>query len=359
VTAGQPPWPALLRRVAPAAGLFLLAPLVGEYLLGNVSIVELGALPVLALLYGSGAVLVREVARRTGRGWPAILALGLAYGLIEAGLIDQTLFNPPALTGGAVAATAYLPALGISVSDLLAFVVGHAVWSIAVPIAMAEALVPARRTTPWLGRGGLAVAGVLYLLGAALVFRYMQADSGGFLAPAPKLAAVAVASAGLTWLAFAVGRRPRPLTGRPAPRPWLVAVVTFVATFLLGWRSETWGGVAFGLVVVTTMAALVIRWSRRRGWGPAHQLALAGAALLHQAATGFVLTQLYGREGAVHIIGNVVFALGAVALLLVAVRVTATTSLPRRGGPGPGRTGAGRRGGGRPSTRRPRDGRPG
>jgi hypothetical protein len=72
-------------RVGPVVGLFLLAPLVGEYLLGNVSIVEIWALPVLALLYGSGAILIREVARRTGRGWPTMLVLGLAYGLIEAG----------------------------------------------------------------------------------------------------------------------------------------------------------------------------------------------------------------------------------------------------------------------------------
>jgi hypothetical protein len=38
--------------------------------------------------------------------------------------------------------------------------------------------------------------------------------------------------------------------------------------------------------------------------------------------TGFVLTQLYGRQGPIHIIGNVVFALAAVGLLLAAVRAT-------------------------------------
>src|SRR5438105_3123342 len=84
------------RRITPVIGLFFLSPLVGEYLLGNVSIVEIGALPPLALLYGSGALLIRELARRTGHGWPTMIALGLAYGLIEAGLIDQSLFNPPA-----------------------------------------------------------------------------------------------------------------------------------------------------------------------------------------------------------------------------------------------------------------------
>ena len=76
-----------------------------------------------------------------------------------------------------VGAATYVPVLGISVSDLLSFVVGHAGWSIGVPIAMVEALVPARRTTPWLGRAGLAVTGALYLLGAALVFHSTQQDS--------------------------------------------------------------------------------------------------------------------------------------------------------------------------------------
>jgi hypothetical protein len=136
----------------------------------------------------------------------------------------------------AIGATAYLPALGLSVANLLAFVVGHAVSSIGTPIAMVETLVPGRWTTPW-----------------------------------------------------------------------LVAVVAFAASSLFGW-SESWSGVTISVVVATAMAVLVARWSRCRGWGAAHLLALAGAALLHQAATGFLLTQLFGREGAVHVIGNVVFA---------------------------------------------------
>jgi hypothetical protein len=97
-------------------------------------------------------------------------------------------------------------------------------------------------------------------------------------------------------------------------------VVTLAASLLFGWRGESWAGVAFGVVVAVAMAALVARWSRRRGWGAAHWLALAGAALVHQAVTGFVLTQRYGRQGPIHVIGNVVFALGAVALLLAGVR---------------------------------------
>ena len=128
-------------------------------------------------------------------------------------------------------------------------------------------------------------------------------------------------SAALIGLAFASGRRSRSLIDRLAPRPWLVAAAAFAAAFLFGWRGETWTGIVIGVAVAAAIALLVARWSRRRGWGASHRLALAGAALLHQAATGFLLTQLYGREGAIHVVGNVVFAVGAVALLLAGMKV--------------------------------------
>lgn len=54
----------------------------------------LASLGIFIPLYGTVAVLIREITRRTGRGWPTILLLGAAFGLIQAGLIDQSLFNP-------------------------------------------------------------------------------------------------------------------------------------------------------------------------------------------------------------------------------------------------------------------------
>jgi hypothetical protein len=83
-----------MKRAAPVLALLLLAPWVGEFLLGNISVRRLPALLILALLYGCGALLIREVTRRTGRGWPTILLLGAAYGVIEAGVVDQAMFNP-------------------------------------------------------------------------------------------------------------------------------------------------------------------------------------------------------------------------------------------------------------------------
>jgi hypothetical protein len=76
-----------------AVGLFLLAPLVAEYLLGNLPITAAGSLVVLAPLYGGGALLIREVARRLGRGWPTLLVWGVAYALLEEGIVTMSLFN--------------------------------------------------------------------------------------------------------------------------------------------------------------------------------------------------------------------------------------------------------------------------
>jgi hypothetical protein len=87
----------LLVRLAPVVGLLVLPPIAVEYLSGYQvfnPLVLLGYLALFAPLYGTVAVLIRELTRRTGRGWPTILLLGAAFGLIQAGLIDQSLFNP-------------------------------------------------------------------------------------------------------------------------------------------------------------------------------------------------------------------------------------------------------------------------
>ena len=102
-------------------------------------------------LYGGGALLIREVARRTGRGWPAIVVLALAYGLLEEGLLTQMLFSPT-YHGWDIPRDAHLPPIGVDGYLAVSVLAMHAVWSIGVPIALVEALVPGRATAPWLGR---------------------------------------------------------------------------------------------------------------------------------------------------------------------------------------------------------------
>jgi len=313
------------RRVAPAVGLFFLAPLVAEYLLGNIPFSAILAMPFLAPMYGGGALLIREAARRSGRGWSTMLLLACAYGVLQPGLLDQALFNP-SYEGYDFQSAAHVSALGISAHWALVFVGGHAIWSIAVPIAIVEALVPDRRTTPWLGRVGLTVTGVLFVLGAFLIFDDHR-QTTGFLAPAPQLIGTVVVTLALVAAAFAVGRRPRPAADRRAPNAWLVGVAALAASSLFFARPESWVGFAMGVALVAVMAVVVAGWSRRAGWGAAHRLALAGGTLLTYAWGGFVLLSLEGAATTGNLLGQTVLVLGAAALLTLAARRT-----PDRGG---------------------------
>lgn len=156
----------MFKRILPALGLLVLAPLVGEYLLGNIAIDALPMIIGLIPLYGGGALLIREVARRWRLGWPGIILLGLAYAVIEEGLLTQSLFDPD-YVGLRLLDYGFIPALGIGAYWTVFVLAIHGVWSIAVPISIVEAG-SRRPDTPWLGKVGLTVSAVLFLLGGAV-----------------------------------------------------------------------------------------------------------------------------------------------------------------------------------------------
>nr|MDT0664406.1 hypothetical protein [Micromonospora sp. DSM 115978] len=247
--------PARRRRLAAVLGLFFLSPWVGEYLLGNLSVRLLPALPFLAPMYGGGAILVREFARRTGRGWPTILVLGAAYGIAEAGLVDQSLFNP-SFSGLEYLDAPPTPVFGFSVYYLIAFVVGHAAWSIGVPIAIVELLSsPAvARTTPWLGRTGLAVTGLVYLGGCLLIFSDVRTTED-YLASPLQIAGAGAATVGLVVVAFVVPSRsvlPAVTPGRwgEVPAPKALAVISFGFASAFFAKPENWAGVILAVFLV-------------------------------------------------------------------------------------------------------------
>ena len=317
-----------MRRLAPAVGLFLLAPLVAEYLLGNLPITFLVGLPALAPMYGGGALLVREVARRGGRGWPTILLLALAYGVLEEGIATQSLFNPN-YVGQHLLSYGYISALGIAGPWTVFVLTLHTVWSISVPIALVEAVTPSRRTTPWLGRVGLAVTAGLFAVGVVVTVAISLAQDS-FLASVPQFAVTVVVI--LALVVGALRLRPGLATGPArakrgtAPHPFVVGVVTMVAgaAFFLGKNAgET---VPAALMVVAylllyAVAVLVVRrWSTLAGWGEDHRVALAGGALLTYAWHAFPEGSLGRGNDAVDLIGNAVFAAAAAALVIVAFR---------------------------------------
>jgi hypothetical protein len=154
-----------MRRLLPPFVLVVVAFLVAELLPGSAPITQPGLWPFLLLIYGPGALLIREAVRRRKRGWASILLLGAAYGLVEEGLALQSLFNP-ALYHAADWGARFLGINGVYAE---AAIIIHAVWSAAIPILLTDLLFPGRRDTPYLGRSGLILTGVWYILGVALL----------------------------------------------------------------------------------------------------------------------------------------------------------------------------------------------
>ncbi|MFE9955780.1 hypothetical protein [Micromonospora sp. NPDC005299] len=308
-------------RLAPAIALLLLAPWAAECAWGGFTLAGMPfVVLVLAPMYGGAALLIRETARRLGLGWPGIVALAAAFGVVQAGLVDQSLFNPGFLAHTEfadtqrVAEATMVPGLGFSARQVVDYVGNHVALSICGPIALVESCLGAdRRLRPWLGRPGLVVVALLWLGGSLLVFT----DDGGrknFLATPTQLAfATAVA---LALIVAALRHRPRPVSPDtpPAPRPAWVGLVVAVAYAGSGLVSG-WPGIGLALALAGIAAVLLVRWSRRAGWGQRHVLAAGSASLLVAAAYAYVVPTYAPATPAAALVGDV--AISAIALALV------------------------------------------
>ncbi|WP_049561993.1 hypothetical protein [Nonomuraea sp. SBT364] len=198
--------PRFRHRWAVVAGLLVLSPIGAEYLIGYGDSIDrplelLAGLLILAPLYGTVAVLVREITRRTGRGWPTILLLSAAFGVIQAGLIDQTLFDnevgADAPGWATQALVTLIPGLGVDAASLLNYVGGHVIWSFTAPIAVVESCAPRIADRRWLSPVGVGIMVLLWALSAVLIFNDTAADSTA--SPTQLIGAAVVAGRRCHW----------------------------------------------------------------------------------------------------------------------------------------------------------------
>jgi hypothetical protein len=325
----------LFPRLAAVVLLLILTPLIAEYLLGNLPTSVLSYLPGLTLLYGAGAVFIRELVRRTGRGWPSLILLATAYGLLEEGVVTQSLFNPNyehlrLLDYG------FVPALGTGLPWAVYVVILHVVWSIAVPIGLVEALFPDRRTTPWLGRIGFGVIGVLFAAGVGLL-SMMSLSKAGPVATPGQLAVTAAMILALVTAAFAIKRPTAAPDPAPTERPAPPALILGAAAFLAGSAFHLVHASGPGRLpaTATTLAMLAIAlgfigllaWaSRSRAWRDVHRSALVAGGIGVYLWLGFMVElRLHGPAA---IGGHAVLAV-AIALLTALACVIAAR-WPRR-----------------------------
>jgi hypothetical protein len=325
------------RRLAPVAALLVLAPWTAECSWGGFTAVDFLAVVVfLGPLYGGAAVLVREVARRTGGGWPAIVLLAAAFGVVQAGLVDQSLFNRGYLDDtqyaeiGRASETTLVPALGLSVQQVFDFVGNHVLLSICAPIMVVEAfLAPARRRRPWLGRRGLAAVGVLYVLGSLLIFTDIHGDTGFLLSPGQAGFALAVVLALVGAAMLPRWRRaPRRRDGR-VPHPVLVGVVVLVAHLSLWFVTDwDWWGIGARIVVIGAVVTMLVAWSRRPGWGQRHVVAAWSAGLVAVAAGAYTVPTYAPATPTAALVGDVAISVITLTLVLGSYRRAVTNDRP-------------------------------
>jgi hypothetical protein len=127
-----------------AIALLFLSPIIAEMLSGSTTPLEFInpiALTLLLALYGTSALLIREFKVRHGLGYPSILVLGFAYGILEEGIATKSFFDPywPDCADfmcqfGRIIGVNWVWSIGLTIY--------HALWSILVPIIVAEALFP-------------------------------------------------------------------------------------------------------------------------------------------------------------------------------------------------------------------------
>jgi len=295
-------------RITPAMALFFLAPAIGELLSGSSPPLEFFnpfSLVLLGLMYGGGALLVREAVFRWKQGWLSMLLLGAAYGIAEEGLACKSFFDPNWMDIGVLGSYGHWAGVNwIWTLELTAF---HAVFSISASIILVTLLFPDKRDTPWLSQRGLLLVGA----GFAFIIPFCYWLLTPYRPPVVPFVGATLVALGLVLLAW---KLPRPFPwekmfgpvreGRPASVRWF-AVFGLVWTpllFFFSWIfvSLSPSSALTGFAMLAFFAISGIMLARKtaygRSWTVVHQHGLVAGSLGFFVFLGVIL-ELGGTIG--------------------------------------------------------------
>lgn len=288
----------------PALVLVFLAPLLAEVLPGATRLSSLFVFPIEMCVWGGGALLIREAARRWNLGWRNVLCLALALSIAEECIIQQTSLAPMVIQ---IKGQVYARAFGVNYVYFLWALAYETVFVVFLPIQLAELIFSRWRREPWLGRFGLVVTPVLFTAGSFLAwFTWTQiARTKVFHQPAFRPPLLAVAAAGLAiisliytavgpyraWVARASSplRPPSPGKLGVAGGIWAVPLYGLVLLgFGLAPAFPPAFAVAAGLVLIVGALVTVPRWSAHSAWERRHAFGLVFGTLLGAMLVSFV-----------------------------------------------------------------------
>jgi hypothetical protein len=274
-----------MKKIAPPVLLFFLAPITGEMLSGSAPPVEfftpVGFI-VLAILYGGGAILVREAVIRWRKGWASLLLLGAAYGIIEEGLMVKSFFDP--LWQDIDVLGSYGRWGGINWIWSLELTIYHAVISIAIPILLTELIFPHGRHDSWLSKTSIVVLSVWFVINVVVGNFIMTEYQPGALQYLLGIAGVVI----LILIARILPHRISVIEERKVGHPfrfWLLSFIAAILFMITFWALPNTSIPAFVTAAIgIALAAFFIWWVMRlsgntHAWDDRHRLALASGPL--------------------------------------------------------------------------------
>ena len=261
-------------KIPPALALFLIAPVFGELFSGSSPLNEF-INPVtfitLALLYGCGAIIARELRLRWQKGWLSLLLLGFAYGIYEEGVMVQSFFDPTWMDLGNLAV--YGRVAGVNWVWAQHLTIFHAVISIIASIAFVEMLYPQQRSESWVKSRRWWIANWVGLLGVYLVWELLTSYNAGLW----KWAAWAAVLALGALARFAPGKKAEEDVLHPQPPQsvhpfwfwWVGFLGVFGHFFIISLGADEGKypyGAAMALQAVFDLLAAGLAWLMSRGW---------------------------------------------------------------------------------------------
>jgi hypothetical protein len=290
-----------VRRWPAALTLAILAPLIAELGVGSIPASEAWTLPFFGYVYSAGALLIREVVRRRHLGVGSMLALGLAYGLLEEGLalssLTSTTLYPVADWAPRL--------LGFNTAFSLWVLPYHAVFSIVVPIVIVDLIFPRLRTQPYLPTSGIIVWAIALLLGVGVIRLSLIWMDPRHVDSATHLVVVGVLAAAL--VAWGLHRHPVVLRDRPIPGTrslvaiGALSVAGYFALLMQLPGAEhsaylpdrlAWLAPVLALALLAAGTAICRRWATSTRWSPVHSAALVAGALPAHSLLGLVVLPL-------------------------------------------------------------------
>lgn len=274
-----------MRRLTPILTLLAIAPLLTEVVSGNTpphALLHPHITLFLVAAYGLPLLVIREVRERWELPTLGVVLLGLAYGILNEGLLAQTLLRVEQVPIRNF--DHYLVAGGVNLSWAMLIVPWHAMMAILLPLALLDAWFPDLARSRWLSRR--VFAALTAVVTAAVVFiaiaRPPHAQMHGFLLAM----AVLVLCARLTH-----GRRAPRAEGtarRGHSFAWGMVLYTtiFVGTIVLAKRRVPAGVYFAAVAAVWTVASFLIH-RRALDRPPAAALVALGAYFAASVFTFF------------------------------------------------------------------------